>query len=55
MPEEKITAPEQISFVNGASAKCGCLMKFSSGHGEYSDVHELTFCSTHGTKPFAPV
>jgi hypothetical protein len=54
MPEEKSAKLEQISFVNGAPADCGCVMKFSSGHGEYSDVHELTFCPAHGSKPFGP-
>ncbi|WHP32810.1 hypothetical protein QMG90_07880 [Trabulsiella odontotermitis] len=36
----------QIVFVNGVS-KCGCVIKFSDGGGEYSDVHEITLCATH--------
>lgn len=37
---------DSIVFVNGKS-KCGCEMKFSSGHGEYSDVHRITPCRIH--------
>lgn len=36
----------QIVFVNGKS-KCGCVMKYSDGCGEYSDVHEITTCAAH--------
>jgi len=49
MPDEKIT------FVNGAPAKCGCQMKFSSGGGDYSDVIWVTPCPTHSPKPFGPM
>lgn len=45
---------EKISFVNGEPAKCGCLMKFSSGGGEYSDVVYVTPCAAHSPKPFGP-
>ncbi|WP_407226169.1 hypothetical protein [Enterobacter sp. CPE_E1241] len=36
----------QIVFVNGKS-KCGCVMNYSDGSGEYSDVHEITTCAAH--------
>ncbi|MDA8487454.1 hypothetical protein [Kluyvera sp. Awk 3] len=36
----------QIVFVNGKS-KCGCVMEFSDGGGEYSDVHYITPCAAH--------
>ena len=36
----------QIVFVNGKS-KCGCVMAYSDGGGEYSDVHEITTCAAH--------
>ena len=36
----------KITFINGES-KCGCTMEFSDGHGEYSDVHEITLCAEH--------
>lgn len=36
----------QIVFVNGKS-KCGCVMEYSDGGGEYSDVHTITPCAEH--------
>ncbi|ECK8875419.1 ead/Ea22-like family protein [Salmonella enterica subsp. enterica] len=36
----------KIVFVNGKS-KCGCVMAFSDGGGEYSDVHHITLCAAH--------
>lgn len=38
----------RIAFVNGQPAGCGCRIDFSSGGGEYSDVHYLTPCALHG-------
>lgn len=38
--------PTKIVFVNGKS-ECGCIMTYSDGHGEYSDVHEITLCENH--------
>lgn len=35
-----------IVFVNGQST-CGCVMAFSDGGGEYSDVHRITLCAEH--------
>ncbi|WP_430444893.1 MAG: hypothetical protein ACQZ2J_27720 [Pseudomonas piscis] len=49
MPEEKIV------FINGAPAKCGCKMDFSSGGGEYSDVLCVMPCAMHSPKRFGPV
>lgn len=37
---------DEIVFVNGKS-KCGCVMEFSDGGGEYSDVHHITPCNKH--------
>lgn len=37
---------DKIVFVNGVS-KCGCVMEFSDGGGEYSDVHTITPCAAH--------
>ncbi len=37
---------DEIVFVNGKS-KCGCVMEFSDGGGEYSDVHRITPCNKH--------
>lgn len=36
----------KIVFVNGKS-KCGCVMAFSDGGGEYSDVHTIIPCAEH--------
>lgn len=36
----------KIIFVNGKS-NCGCVMEFSDGGGEYSDVHHITLCAAH--------
>ncbi|EAY8205873.1 hypothetical protein ATY52_14880 [Salmonella enterica] len=36
----------KIVFVNGKS-KCGCVMAFSDGGGEYSDVHTIIPCAKH--------
>ncbi|EDR5178958.1 hypothetical protein CEH78_005024 [Salmonella enterica] len=36
----------KIVFVNGKS-KCGCVMAFSDGGGEYSDVHAIIPCAEH--------
>ncbi|EJJ7183565.1 hypothetical protein NJK71_000353 [Salmonella enterica] len=36
----------EIVFVNGKS-KCGCIIEFSDGGGEYSDVHTITPCAEH--------
>jgi hypothetical protein len=47
--------PEEITFVNGEPAACGCTIRFSDGGGQYSDVHSLTLCAAHGAKPFGPV
>ena len=49
MPEEKIV------FINGAPAKCGCKVNFSSGGGEYSDVLYVMPCAMHSPKRFGPV
>ncbi|HHX1452287.1 TPA: hypothetical protein ACU6JA_004381 [Salmonella enterica] len=38
----------EIIFVNGKS-KCGCVMEFSDGGGEYSDVHTITPCAEHSS------
>ncbi|MGK0703709.1 ead/Ea22-like family protein [Yokenella regensburgei] len=38
----------QIIFVNGKS-KCGCVIEFSDGGGEYSDVHTITPCAEHSS------
>lgn len=38
----------EIIFVNGKS-KCGCMMEFSDGGGEYSDVHTITPCAEHSS------
>ena len=46
---------EKISFVNGKPADCGCQIQYSSGGGEYSDVHYVTLCATHQVKRFGPV
>ena len=37
---------KKIKFVNGKS-ECGCIMEFSDGHGEFSDVHTITLCQEH--------
>lgn len=37
---------DEIVFVNGKS-KCGCVMEYSDGGGEYSDVHSITPCDKH--------
>lgn len=37
---------DEIVFVNGKS-KCGCVMEYSDGGGEYSDVHRITPCNKH--------
>lgn len=55
MPGEKPTVPAPLTFVNEAPAPCGCKISFSSGFGEYSDVHALTLCPAHSPKPFGPV
>lgn len=36
----------KITFVNG-KAKCGCIMDFSDGEVQYSDVHTITLCAEH--------
>lgn len=36
----------KITFING-NAKCGCIMDFSDGEGQYSDVHTITLCADH--------
>lgn len=36
----------EIVFINGKS-RCGCMMAFSDGGGEYSDVHRITLCEQH--------
>ncbi len=36
----------KITFVNGKST-CGCVMQFSDGYGEYSDVHTIILCKAH--------
>ncbi|EAS1945705.1 hypothetical protein AXB88_04940 [Salmonella enterica] len=36
----------KIVFVNGKS-KCGCVIAFSDGGGEYSDVHTIIQCAEH--------
>ncbi|EDS4241521.1 TPA: hypothetical protein ACIVLM_002966 [Salmonella enterica subsp. enterica serovar Birkenhead] len=36
----------KIVFVNGKS-KCGCVMAFSDGGGEYSDVHTIIQSAEH--------
>lgn len=52
MPEKN---RKTIAFVNGKPAACGCQISFSSGHGEYSDVHYLKLCALHGDAGFGPV
>jgi hypothetical protein len=37
---------DKITFCNGKS-ECGCTLRISDGHGEYSDVHEITLCDFH--------
>lgn len=37
---------DKIVFVNGKS-KCGCVMDYSDGGGEYSNVHTISPCHKH--------
>lgn len=41
---------DKLTFVNGEPAECGCTIKVNDGHGQYSDVVEVTLCPKHKSK-----
>lgn len=38
---------QQVVFVNGVAESCQCKLRFSDGHGQYSDVHYIDLCDQH--------
>lgn len=38
---------DEIVFVNGKRAACGCRVIYSDGHGEYSNVVTVHLCDIH--------
>lgn len=41
---------EEIVFINYNPARCGCVVEYSDGHGEYSDVITVRPCPEHKRK-----